>query len=270
MAGTEADMRIIISPAKKMRTDLSLPPESKPEYIERARKLLDELRGMPYDVLKRVWACSDALAEGNAANLRSMDIDQGMTAAILAYDGIQYQYMAPETFTDSMIEYARVHLRILSGFYGVLAPLDGIVPYRLEMQARMQAGGKKNLYEFWGSSLYDAVRSEDGIIINLASDEYSKAVRPYLCTGDRMVTCVFGELRGDRIIQKGVHVKMARGEMVRWLAETGASAPEDIKAFQMSGYRFCPARSDETEYVFLKEDEPESIKMRPAFEWDES
>jgi hypothetical protein len=188
----------------------------------------------------------------------------------MAYDGIQYQYMAPETFTASMIDYVQQNLRILSGFYGVLSPLDGIVPYRLEMQARLQIGGAKNLYDFWGSCLYQSVRSEDGIIINIASNEYSRAVKQYLCPGDRMITCVFGEIKGTKIVQKGVYAKMARGGMVRFLAQTGAVSPEQMKEFCMFGYRYCPSRSDETEYVFIKESEPEVKKTHPVFEWTES
>lgn len=142
--------------------------------------------------------------------------------------------------------------RILSGFYGVLKPLDGVTPYRLEMQARASADGYGDLYDFWGRSLYEEVLDESRIIINLASKEYSKCIEKYLCPEDRYISCIFGELSGDRIVQKGVYAKMARGEMVRYMASEGVAEPEQIKSFSTGGYCFDEGRSSETEYIFLK------------------
>ena len=123
--------------------------------------------------------------------------------------------MMPVVFTSSAMDYVREHLRILSGFYGVLSPFDGVTPYRLEMQAALSVGGSGNLYEFWGDRLYRAVLDEDRTILNLASKEYSKAVEKYLQPEDRLITIVFGELADGRVKQKGTLAKMARGEMVR-------------------------------------------------------
>ena len=112
--------------------------------------------------------------------------------------------------------------------------------------------GYKNLYDFWGADLYHEVMDASRILINLASKEYSKCVERYLQPEDRYITCVFGELHGDKIVQKGVYAKMARGEMVRYMAEIQAEDPEQLKSFQKSGYQFDETRSTDTEYVFIK------------------
>ena len=172
---------------------------------------------------------------------------------LLAYEGIQYQYMAPAVFEDGQMDWVGERVRILSGFYGALRPFDRVVPYRLEMQAKGAPEGFRNLYDFWGDRLYRACRDEDGILINLASKEYSRAVAPYLQPGDRLVEVIFGEQNGERIVQKGVYAKMARGEMVRYLAGKGARRPEDMKDFCWSGYVWDPERSRPDRYVFLRQ-----------------
>jgi len=120
-------------------------------------------------------------------------------------------------------------LRILSAFYGVLKPLDGVTPYRLEMQAKVGIGDAKNLYEYWGDMLYCSVIDNSRIIINLASKEYSKSIEKYLTLRDKYITIVFCELSGDKLVTKGTYAKMARGEMVRFMAENSIENPEDIK-----------------------------------------
>ena len=147
-------------------------------------------------------------------------------------------------------------LRILSGFYGVLRPMDGVVPYRLEMQAKAKAAGTRNLYEFWGDDLYREVVDDSRIIVNLASVEYSRCVEKYLTPRDRFITCVFGELEQGKVVQKGVYAKMARGDMVRYMAEIEAEAPEQLRAFDRSGYRFDETRSTGTVYVFIRRTGP--------------
>ena len=121
------------------------------------------------------------------------------------------------------------------------------------MQAKATAAGHKNLYAFWGDKLYRAVRDESGVIVNLASKEYSKAIEAYLQPEDRYITCVFGELLGGKLVQKGVYAKMARGEMVRYLAEIGAEQPEELKGFSRSGYAYREELSTETSFVFARE-----------------
>lgn len=247
-------MRIIISPAKQMKTDTdTLGYRDLPVFISRAEELRNHLNSLSYEEQKRLWACSDKLAEQNRERLRCMDLYSGLTPALLAYDGIQYTYMAPSVFEESYFDYVQERLRILSGFYGVLRPMDGVTPYRLEMQAKAHVGGAKDLYDYWGDTLYREVMPEDRVIVNLASKEYSKCIERYLTPRDRFVDIVFGELIGDKVVTKGVYAKMARGEMVRYAAEIRAQTPEQLKAFELSHYRFDETRSTVDRYVFIRD-----------------
>ena len=250
-------MRIIISPAKQMRVDTdTFACREIPVFPEKTKILMKYISGLSYEEQKTLWACNDRIAGENAERFRNMDLRKGLTPAILAYDGIQYTYMAPAVFEDGQFDYVQEHLRILSGFYGVVKPLDGVVPYRLEMQAKAKLPGFRNLYEFWGEDLYREVMDESRVLVNLASKEYSKCIEKYLKPGDRYITCIFGEPEGDKIVQKGVYAKMARGEMVRFMAGMQAETPEQMKDFSWSGYRFAEERSSETEYVFVRTGTP--------------
>ena len=245
-------MRIIISPAKKMNVDTdSLDWRDLPCFLSRTEELCKCLQGMSYPALKKLWKCNDQIAELNMERLQRMDLQKRLTPAILAYEGIQYQYMAPGVFTDQEFEYVQEHLRILSGFYGILRPFDGVVPYRLEMQAKLKVGEAKDLYSYWGSSLAQTLFSESNCIVNLASKEYSLCVSKYLPSSVRFISCVFGEEKDGKVIEKGTMCKMARGEMVRYMAEHQITDPEQIKSFDQLHYRFDEARSDDHTFVFL-------------------
>jgi cytoplasmic iron level regulating protein YaaA (DUF328/UPF0246 family) len=202
--------------------------------------------------------------------------------------------MAPGVFSGEELEYVQEHLRILSGFYGVLRPFDGVTPYRLEMQAKLPMectaedvaacangsagdGGKasakeaaaagenhgagaggtsaKDLYGFWGSMLADSLADETDCILNLASKEYSIAVSKHLPESVRFITCVFGEEKNGKIVEKGTLCKMARGEMVRRMAENNVRTPEDVKKLQLLNYEFSEEWSDAETYVFLLKDD---------------
>ena len=187
-------MRIIISPAKQMRTDTdTFACTETPVFLEKTAILKDWISSLSFDEQKKLWACNDKIAKQNAARFADMDLKNSLTPALLAYDGIQYTYMAPAVFEDGQITYVQEHLRILSGFYGVLKPMD-----------------------------------------------------------DRCITCVFGELVNGKVVQKGVYAKMARGEMVRFMAGIRAEKPEQIKNFDWSGYQFDEGRSSLMEYVFVR------------------
>lgn len=246
-------MKIIISPAKKMviNTD-SLPVQSEPAFLKDTEKVKNYMQALSYGEAKKLWGCNDKIAELNFARFREMDLHRNLTPAILSYEGIQYQYMAPIVFTDHALSYIQEHLRILSGFYGVLKPLDGAVPYRLEMQAKAGVEGSNDLYDFWDGKIYRNVCDKDRIIINLASKEYSKCVERYLKPEDKFITCVFGELKEGKVIQKGTLAKMARGEMVRYMAENNVTDLEQLKSFEGLGYQYQKKISGEREYIFLK------------------
>ena len=249
-------MRIIIAPAKKMNTDLdSFPPEALPQFRQQTERLVSALRAMSPKELQALWKCNETIAGLNVERLRDMDLRRRLTPAVLAYEGIQYRYMAPGVFETGQLAYIREHLRILSGFYGLLRPFDGVTPYRLEMQAKLSVDEHKDLYDFWGARLAGQLAVETDLVVNLASKEYSRAVEPYLPPDVRFLTCTFGELKGEKVIEKGTMCKMARGQMVRWLAENNVTDPENIKNFADLDYRFSGTRSTETNYVFIREKE---------------
>ena len=246
-------MRIIIAPAKQMKENVDwLESKGVPVFLERTERLREHICSLSFAEQKKLWACNEKIAQQNHERFLDMDLKKGLTPAILSYDGIQYKYMAPAVFEKDELSYIEEHLRILSGFYGVLKPLDGVTPYRLEMQARATVDGYKDLYDFWGRSLYDEVMDESRIIINLASKEYSRCIEKYLGPEDRYISCIFGELSGEKVVQKGVYAKMARGEMIRFLASKGIEQPEQLREFDWSGYCFDEERSTDTEYVFLE------------------
>ncbi len=247
-------MRIIISPAKKMNMDTdTFAYRDVPVFLGDTKVLMQWIQTLSYTEVKKLWHCNDKIAELNYDRFRQMSLEKNLTPALISYEGIQYQYMAPEVFSERAWEYVQEHLRILSGFYGVVRPLDGVVPYRLEMQAKVKVGEVKDLYEFWGEKLYREVRGGDGVILNLASKEYSKCIKKYLTPKDIFVTCIFGEMKDGKVIQKGTQAKMARGEMVRFMAEHGMKKVEEIRAFDRLNYQYEETLSSEKEYIFLKQ-----------------
>ncbi|MEY8396299.1 peroxide stress protein YaaA [Lachnospiraceae bacterium 45-P1] len=246
-------MKIIISPAKKMEEcqDIFAPGDF-PRYLSWTKQIYELLKSMTEEELKQLFKANAQITRQNFERYQTMDLMRALTPALLSYVGIQYQYMAPKLFSNEEWEYVNSYLRILSGFYGILKPSDRVTPYRLEMQTKLSAGGKKDLYEFWGRKLYDAIG--DSVIINLASREYSRAVEPYLTRADRFVTCIFGEYKEDKVKVKATEAKMARGEMVRYMAQNRIRQPENIKNFDRLGYRYSEALSAEDTFIFIKEE----------------
>lgn len=258
-------MKVIISPAKKMNqvTDL-LDWTELPAFLPETEKLLAWLRARSFGQLQSIWNCNDKIALLNYDRLQTMDLQYQLTPAVLAYEGLQYQHMAPQVMEYSQLDWLQAHLRILSGFYGLLRPLDGIVPYRLEMQARLPGFDPENLYDFWGRMLYDALAAEESdTILNLASKEYSRCITRYANSaaasgtaasdaGPRIITCVFGQLTDGKVREKGTFAKMARGDMVRFLAAYNVQDAAGAKDYQGLGYCFREDLSDEETYVFIK------------------
>lgn len=248
-------MKIIISPAKKMEECQEIfEPGGFPEYIAQTELLYEHLKAMSESELQELFKANAQITRQNFERYRTMDIRRAQTPALLSYVGIQYQYMAPNLFTYEQWEYVRNHLRILSGFYGILNPDDRVTPYRLEMQAKLSVDGKKDLYDFWGRKLYEKLTKDGhGTIVNLASKEYSKAIEPYLTDEDHYITCVFGILQNGKVKVKATEAKMARGEMVRFMAEGAIKSAEELKTFARLGYRYNTELSDTNNFIYLKE-----------------
>ncbi len=248
-------MRIIISPAKTMDVDTdSLDYNQLPKFIKDTEVLLDYLKKLNYIELKKIWKCSDKLADLNYQRIKNMNLYKGLTPAILSFDGLQYKYMGSGVFSTKEFEYLEEHLRILSGFYGIIRPFDGVVPYRLEMQSKLNGEKLDSLYEFWDDKLANQLFSETSIILNLASKEYSDIVFKHLSEDIRFINCVFGEFIDGKVKEKGTLAKMARGDMVRFMAENQIEDIENIKTYNRLGYKFFDKLSDKNNYIFIKKE----------------
>ncbi|WP_088226010.1 peroxide stress protein YaaA [Desulfosporosinus sp. FKB] len=245
-------MKIIISPAKKMNMDSDfLSPRNAPVFLEKTQTLKEYLQSLTFEELKKLLCCNDEIARLNYDRYQKMDLRGCTNPAILAYDGIQYKYMAPQVFEYDYFDYIESHLRILSGFYGILKPFDGVVSYRLEMQAKLKTDFCNNLYDYWKNDIYRDLTRNDTMILNLASAEYSKTIEKYLTANINYVTCKFGELIGGKLIEKGVYVKMARGEMVRFMAENAVEDLDKIKEFNRLGFVYNDELSDNNTIIFV-------------------
>ena len=223
-----------------------------PAFMEESKVLSAYLKSLNYEELKALWKTSDKLTSLNFDRIKDMDLYDNLTAAIMSFEGLQYQYMGAEVLTSSQLDYIEKHLCILSGLYGILKPFDGIKPYRLEMASKFSNWDYESLYEFWGDKISKTMLSQTKCLINLASKEYSKALIPYLNGDIEVIDCVFGELIDGRVIQKATLLKMARGELVRYMAEENIKKAEDIKAFDRLGYTYREDLSHKNEYVFIK------------------
>ena len=257
------DFRIIISPAKKMPVSEGAPHAThRPQFSCEALEVAEELRAQGRAAMQRIWLCSDRLAD-EAWELTQALPDElrrdptALTPAACAYHGIQYTHLAAGVMDTAQLSWLEHHLRILSGLYGILRPLDGVAPYRLEMQAKLPLGGARNLYEFWDSRLYDVIACAPQVrtIVNVASVEYAKAITPYvLPDGPQLLTCLFGTIRPSdgRLLQRSTEAKAARGSFVRWAAEHQVTDVLELKGFSDRDYAFSPRRSTDDVWVFTR------------------
>ncbi len=245
-------MKVIISPAKKMvvnQDDFDV--QGMPMYLKQTTEILDALRQLSYDQLEKLWHTSDQLTEASYRQLQDIDLYHRLTPAILSFSGIQFQYMAPDLLSEAALTYLQEHLRILSGFYGILNPFDGVAPYRFDMDSKLTISPAKNMYQYWGDRIYESL-ADDQPIINLASQEYAKTVTRFLKPTDRFINITFGHLVDGNIKTRATFAKMARGEMVRFMAEHQVEQISDLKEFDSPNYQFSEADSAADNLVFLR------------------
>ena len=248
-------LRIIISPAKGMRAVDAPPwPVRMPALLGRAERLARAVGELSREEAQALWGCSDRLADLNYERFSHMDLEGASTAAAVAYEGIQYTHLAAAVMDERALGWLDAHLRILSGLYGILRPLDAVVPYRLEMQARLSVDGARNLYGFWGDAIYESLAGEGcELIVNAASAEYARAVTPYVRPdGPKVLTCVFGVVRDGRLRQPATEAKAARGTFVRWCAERGVEDAGELVGFRERGYALDEGRSGDGTLVFVR------------------
>ncbi len=243
-------MKIIISPAKKMiNSNDDFLPESIPVFLSETQSLLNEIRIYTKEELKNVLECNDQLLNLNHERFQNMNLNKNTSCALMSYVGLQYQHMGSQLFSLEEIDYLQKTLRILSGFYGILKPMDGIVPYRLEMQAKLKS---TNLYNFWGRKLYDELVKDDHLILNLASKEYSQCIKSHQKNEVAIIDVDFVCEHKGKLTTKATEAKMCRGSMVRFCAVHQIKDIKELFTFSEYGYSYDPELSTETKLVFKK------------------
>ena len=258
-------MITLLSPAKKLNFDK---PQTTlevtlPRLEAETREIATVAKKQSAAQLGKLMHISDKLAELNAERFKSFDLDGRSNSAKpagLTFDGDVYWGLEAKSMGDDALAYAQDHLRILSGLYGVLRPMDAIQPYRLEMGTKMANPRGKSLYDFWGSRIGEQLAGDleghgDQTIVNLASNEYFKAVDTSMLPG-KVIEASFLNVKDGEARRLMYHVKFARGLMARWIIENRIEKADDLKGFDADGYRFDAKASSENELVFTRKQPP--------------
>ncbi len=257
-------MLILISPAKTLDFDTAPITEqfSQPEFLDDSSALIKELKKLTPDAVSQMMKISDKLAALNVARYTGWKrpfTEQNAKQALLAFKGDVYTGLDAETLPEEGLNFAQKHLRILSGLYGLLKPLDLMQPYRLEMGTRFANARGKDLYAFWGESITEHLNEhleeqEMHEVINLASNEYFKAVKPKLLNA-RIITPVFKDLKNGQYKIISFYAKKARGLMTRYIIDEHIDNANALKSFDYEGYEYNPEMSRSDTLVFTR-DEP--------------
>lgn len=232
-----------------------------PEFLEDCELLVSQLRRLSVEEFAKLMGVSENLATLNASRYKNWRSSPGFSdakQALFAFKGDIYAAMDVERYSKQSLDFAQKHLRILSGLYGILRPLDLIQPYRLEMATKLTTDRGKNIYRFWGNRINSYLnamieREKSGILVNLASAEYFKATEPKLLQAD-VITPVFKEYKAPSYRVVAIYAKKARGAMCDFILQNRITRVEDIQSFSLDGYGYAPALSSETEWVFTRGD----------------
>ena len=253
-------MKIVVSPAKTLDYKTKLPTTrgTQPRFLETTSKVNKKLSGMSRRQIAELMSISDKLAELNFERYHGFEKEhdkQNSRPAVYAFAGDVYTGLDAYSIPVEKLDFLQDSLRILSGFYGILRPLDLIQPYRLEMGTPMGIGRKKNLYELWQQDITNSLNKElkEGeLFVNLASQEYFKAVNTDELKAP-VVTPVFKDFKNGKLKIISFYAKKARGAMVRYIVDQEAETLEDLKGFDYEGYRFSAEEStEENELVFTR------------------
>ncbi|KGE03160.1 peroxide stress protein YaaA [Pseudohaliea rubra] len=255
-------MLTVLSPAKTL--DFETAPGTRrttqPEFLDAAAELVEDARGLAPDAIRELMGVSDKIAELNHQRFMNWapPFDLGNAKqAVLAFRGDVYSGLEAETLDSAGLAFAQKHLRILSGLYGLLRPLDLMQPYRLEMGLKFANRGGANLYRFWGDRITRSLdrqlgKSGSRVLVNLASNEYFKAVQPKALDAE-VITPVFKDLKGGKYKIISFYAKKARGQMARYIIDNGINDPDGLKDFAVAGYRFSRNESSARELVFTRD-----------------
>jgi len=258
-------MIFVLSPAKALdyESPLATPRFTQPEYLGDAAELITALRELSHAQVAELMHLSDALAALNVARYAEWSqpfSPANARPAVLAFNGDVYDGLDARSLTEAQLDYAQAHLRILSGLYGLLRPLDLMQPYRLEMGTRFKNTRGKDLYAFWGMTQTDALNrlldaerdaGREAVLVNLASEEYFKSVKAAKLKG-RLLDVAFEDWKGGRYKIISFYAKRARGLMARHAITHGVQELEALKAFDSDGYAFAAEASDDARWVFRR------------------
>ena len=251
-------MILLISPAKTLDfSETGLTNHSMPRLLADSEKLVSVLKKKSARSLKKLMSVSDNIAELNVERFQNYQTPftlDNAKQAVLAFKGDVYTGLQADTFDANDLDFAQKHLRILSGLYGLLTPLDLMQPYRLEMGTKLRNGRKKNLYEFWDKKITELINADleasgSEIVLNLASKEYFHAVKPALLKG-KLIHVHFKELRNGTYKVIGFNAKKARGAMSRQIIQNRITSVEKVKPLNIDGYTFNSTLSDDQNLVF--------------------
>ena len=257
-------MLTILSPAKTLdyQSPLITQQHTLPQFINATKQLIKDCQKLSVNDLTKLMSISQQLAEINYERFQNWHADFNLSnarQAILAFKGDVYEGLHVEDFNKSDLQFAQSHLRILSGLYGVLRPLDLIKPYSLEMVIRLKNGNYTNIYQFWGDQLNEYLNDElsqssNPTLINLASNEYFKAIKPKQLKAKIIQPIFLDKSKGEyKVIS--FYAKKARGLMSRFIIKNSINNSHDIKSFNLEGYQFDQQRSTELEWYFIRNHE---------------
>ncbi|MFW5768175.1 MAG: peroxide stress protein YaaA [Bacteroidota bacterium] len=252
-------MLMLISPAKSLdfESDFNISKSTKPVFRDKANQLIKELKKYSVEELQDLMDISYDLAQLNYDRFRLWQNDPEIPAtkqALPAFTGEVFRGIDASSLSEEELAWSQEHLRILSGLYGILRPLDRIQPYRLEMGSKLKIDSKKNLYQFWGDKITKEIGktpSAGDYIINLASNEYYKSVKPSQLQA-KVITPVFKDFNKGELKVVTVYAKNARGQMVRYIIKNKINDPEKLKLFDVNGYAYDDKLSDEHRMVFVR------------------
>lgn len=255
-------MLIVISPAKTLDYETAPVTDtySQPDFLNHSAELIEQLRTLSVQDVAGMMKLSDKLSSLNVARFESWSPEfttENAKQALLAFKGDVYAGMDAESFNDADFAFAQEHLRILSGLYGLLKPLDLMQPYRLEMGTKLANSRGKDLYQFWGSIITDTLNHElasKHVLINLASNEYFKATKAKNISA-RIITPVFKDWKNGQYKIISFYAKKARGLMSRYIIQNQLNDAEHLKDFDLDGYRFADSMSDGDTWTFIRDHE---------------
>ncbi|MFZ6774192.1 peroxide stress protein YaaA [Undibacterium sp. SXout7W] len=254
-------MLIVLSPAKSL--DYKTPPTTNisttPALMAQASRLIDIVRRKSAEEIAALMSLSPALSQLNVERYAAWSespVSQNMKQAVLAFNGDVYEGLDAGSLSAKQITYMQDHVRILSGLYGVLRPLDALQPYRLEMGTKLENARGKNLYAFWGDDIAENLNQlltlqQDHVLINLASEEYFKAVKLSILNAE-VITPVFQDWKNGKYKIISFYAKRARGLMARYCAVNQIKKAEKLKKFDVDGYVYCEEESDQNRWVFRR------------------